>query len=104
MIFEDDRTEEHKKTHIWGVVARDKFMSGWGGAKGGHSRCAWACSTMEIADRVEKWVGDRKEMRNVTVVDLRTYRVPRGTAHFHIYVVGKNHPALPSWERETATV
>ena len=31
LITKDDRTEEQKQTHIWGVVAQDKFMSGWGG-------------------------------------------------------------------------
>jgi hypothetical protein len=27
-------------------------------------------------------------------VNLNTYRAARGTAHFHIYVVNENHPAL----------
>lgn len=94
MIKRDDRTEEQKQTHTWGVVARDKFMSGWGGAAGGVSRCAWACESLADANVVEKWVSDRSEMRNVTVVDLNTYRAASSTAHFHIYVVNAAHPAF----------
>lgn len=81
MITADDRTPEQKLTHCWAVVARDRFMSGWGEdvnidrvenwvASGGYSRCAWA-------------VGP----------DLRTYRPKTGTKHFHIYVVNADHPA-----------
>jgi hypothetical protein len=43
---------------------------------------------------VFNWVSSREEMRNVNIVNLNTYRAPRGTAHFHIYVVTENHPAL----------
>jgi len=94
MIKQDDRTEAQKQTHFWAVVARDKFMSGWGGAKGGASRCAWACQSLADAERAEKWVSNRSEMRYVSIVDLRTYRAPRGTVHFHIYVAEAGHPAL----------
>lgn len=86
MQREDDRTEEQKQTHIWGVVASDKFLSGWGGARGGTSRCAWACGPDVNIDRVERWVRSRREMRYVSIVNLKTYRPPKGTAHFHIYV------------------
>lgn len=76
------------------VVAKDKFMSGWGQASNGASRCAWAFDPKEVnSDRVFDWVNRRSEMRYVNVVDLRTYRVPRGTAHFHIYVCNKDHIA-----------
>ena len=87
MIKQDDRTEGQKTTHRLGVVARDKFMSGWGGAAGGASRCAWAVPASINIDRVERWVRSRSDTRYVSVVDLNTYRPPRGTAHFHIYVV-----------------
>lgn len=86
-IIEDDRTPEQKKTHRLAVVAKDKFMSGWGGA----SRCAWACPPEVNTDRVFNWVRSRSEMRYVNVVDLTTYRPPRGTAHFHIYVCTPDH-------------
>jgi len=94
MTKQDDRTAEQLKTHIWGVVAKDKFMSGWGGASGGASRCAWACEDYDKAERAYRWVSNRSEMRYVNIVDLRTYRAPRGTAHFHIYVATEGHPSL----------
>ena len=86
MTIVDDRTEEQKATHRLGVVARDKFMSGWGGAKGGASRCAWACGPGVNINQLENWVRSRHEMIYVNVVNLSDYRPPRGTVHFHIYV------------------
>jgi hypothetical protein len=86
MITVDDRTPEQKKTHYWAVVGRDKFMSGWGEAKGGYSRAAWACPTLKDAEGIEDRIKDRSDMQYVNLVDLRTYRPPRDTAHFHIYV------------------
>lgn len=93
MITKDDRTPEQKKTHRLAIVAADKFMSGWGGAAGGVSRCAWACAPDVNTDRVWNWVKQRKEMRYVNLVDLSTYRPPKGTAHFHIYVCNADHTA-----------
>lgn len=92
-VKQDDRTSAEKKTHRWGVVAKDNFMSGWGEASNGASRCAWACAPDVDIDRVERWVRNRSEMRYVNIVDLSTYRAPRGTAHFHIYVCNADHPA-----------
>ena len=91
----DDRTTEQKVTHRWGVVAKDKFLSGWGGARGGASRCAWACAPDADLRQLEKWVRSRPEMLYVNVVDLHTYRPPRGTAHFHIYTCEVDHPSQP---------
>lgn len=93
MITQDDRTLEQKKTHHWGVVARDKFLSGWGEARNGSSRCAWACAPDINIDTVERWVRSRPEMCYVNKVDLNIYRPPRGTAHFHIYVCNPGHIA-----------
>lgn len=94
MIRQDDRTAEQRKTHTLAIVARDKFMSGWGGASGGASRCAWAVDPNTVnPDRVYNWVKARNEMVYVNLIDLRAYKAPRGTAHFHIYVVGPEHPA-----------
>ena len=87
LTVSDDRTPEQKKTHRLAVVARDSFMSGWGGATGGASRCAWAFNPEEVnSDRVFNWVKSRKEMKFVSLVNINKYRAPRGTAHFHIYV------------------
>ena len=93
MIKEDDRTEAQQQTHNWAVVGRDSCLSGWGGATGGYSRCAWACAPKVNIDRVENWVRSRSDMQYVSVVDLNTYRPPRGTSHFHIYVCGVDHTA-----------
>ena len=93
MHYQDERTEEQKATHVWGVVAKDKSMSGWGGAIGGSSRCAWACSPDADIDKLFNWVSGRREMRYVSQVDLRKYSAPRGTAHFHVYVCEKDHPS-----------
>lgn len=93
MKYVDDRTAEQKQTHVLAIVARDKFMSGWGGAEGGASRCAWAVAPDVNPDRVFNWVKSRSEMKYVNLVDLRTYRAPRGTAHFHVYVCNPDHVA-----------
>ncbi len=94
LTIEDGRTDEQKKTHVLAVVARDRFMSGWGGASGGASRCAWAFDPALVnSDRVFNWVKSRSEMLHVNLVDLRTYRPPTGTAHFHVYVCNPDHVA-----------
>ena len=93
MIKKDDRTPDQKQTHYLAIVAADKFMSGWGKAARGVSRCAWAFDHEKVnSDRVFNWVKSRKEMRHVNLVDLRTYR-PKNTAHFHVYLCDENHPA-----------
>ena len=90
----DDRTEEQRKTHTLAVVARDNFMSGWGPCRNGYSRCAWAFDPSKVnSDRVFNWVKHRDEMRYVSLVEINSYRVPSGTAHFHIYVCDENHVA-----------
>jgi len=98
MIINDQRTPEQKETHHWAVVARDKFMSNWGQAKGGFSRCAWAMSLEMMKDesyrKVVSAVKARSEMMHVNLVDLKTYRCPKGTSHFSIYVVNNEHPYL----------
>ena len=89
-IREDDRTPEQKVTHKWLITATDKFLSGWGKAEGGLSKCAWACKGEDV-DKVEKWVRSRSEMKYVNVVMGKWY--PKA-AHVHIYVVNEGHPAL----------
>ena len=90
----DDRTKKQKSTHHFGVIARDIWMSNWGAAEGGISRVAWACSSREDASKVYDWVKERKEMKSVSTIDLRKHKVNSRDAHFHIYVVNENHPAL----------
>lgn len=89
----DDRTFDEKVSHCCLITATDKFLSGWGMADGGASKCAWACRP-EDADRVYDWVASRSDMRHVN------YRGPSAAiwrphaAHVHIYVVHDGHPAL----------
>jgi hypothetical protein len=92
--IKDDRTEEQKHTHYWAVVANDRAMSNWGLAEGGTSRVAWACESHKDASKVLDWVKSRREMKYVSIVDLRTYRNPATDAHFHVYVVDQYHPAF----------
>lgn len=91
MIINDERTKEEKISHPVLVTATDRFMSGWGGAKGGASKCAWACRR-EDASAVLAWVENRDEMKYVNV----HYNgwSPRNAAHVSYYVVGEDHPAL----------
>ncbi len=101
MVTQDDRTPEERKTHYWLVVGTDRCLSGWGGARGGASVAAWACRP-DDSSRVLAWVESRGDMRRVREVSEwdgrvggvgRAYR-PKRAAHFHVYVVGPDHPAL----------
>jgi hypothetical protein len=56
--------------------------------------CAWACHPDADVYQLERWVKSRMEMKNIAVVDLKGYRPPRGTAHYHIYVADPDHPAF----------
>jgi hypothetical protein len=91
MKREDDRTPEQMKTHTILVTATDRCLSGWGGAEGGASKCAWACDTREKADKLFNWVSNRTDMKYVNMTDRQWY--PKA-AHVHIYVAGDSHPAL----------
>lgn len=91
MKCEDDRTEAQKKSHYVLIAATDSFMSGWGGAAGGVSYCAWACRP-EVQDKVWRWVKNRPEMKRVRQV-AGNWK-PRGNGHCYIYVVDDDHPAL----------
>jgi len=91
MIFKDDRTTADRKTHTFLITATDRFMSGWGNAKGGKSKVAWACRP-EHADALLAWVSSREEMKYVNVTLAANWR-PRNCAHVHVYVANANHPA-----------
>ncbi len=92
MIRQDDRTKEQMQTHTTLITATDKFMSGWGKAKNGLSKCAWACKP-EHADKVFDWVQNRSDMRYVNMNYSGNW-YPKNAAHLHIYVVNEGHPAL----------
>ena len=92
-VIQDDR-DESQVSLTFGVVARDRVLSGWGGARGGHSYCAWACGSQEDAEKALEWVEGRSDMEDVEIVDLGDYAPPRGCSLFHLYVCDKGHPAL----------
>lgn len=93
MIFEDDRSDEQKRTHPILIRGTDSFMSGWGGADGGASYAFWAVR-LEDAYQVERWVRNRSDIQRVREV-AGDYRPKSGAcAHCHIYVVEPGHPAL----------
>lgn len=50
------------------AIARDKFFAGWGKAKDKTSIFVIACRTLDDAERAEKWLADRKEMRSARIV------------------------------------
>lgn len=91
MVYVDDRTPEQKITHRYLVAATDSFLSGWGGAAGGTSYCAWACTAADV-DKVERAVRQRSDMKRVRRV-MGNWR-PRGAGHTHIYVVTEGHRYL----------
>lgn len=95
--IKDDRNAAEHLSHYWLVVARDLFMSGWGGAAGGASIAAWACATLPEAEACEQWVRSRREMRNVRLVRESRYYLRRiRAAHVHVYVVDADHPSTQS--------
>ena len=79
------------KTHIYLVTATDKFLSGWGGAAGGASKCAWACDSWDKAEKMFEWVSNRSDMKYVNITTGKWYPL---AAHVHIYVADDNHPGL----------
>ncbi len=94
MIKQDDRTAEQKETHTLAVVGTDSFLSGWGHAANGASYAGWACIPDDLK-RVEEWVESRGDMKRVRIVLANDYN-PSSVhcVHFHLYVVGPEHPAL----------
>tara|TARA_R110000803_G_scaffold35405_8_gene76601 strand:- start:2987 stop:3268 length:282 start_codon:yes stop_codon:yes gene_type:complete len=93
MKYVDDRNEQQQETHNILITATDKCMSGWGGAAGGASKCAWACDSHAKADKLLDWVENRSDMKYVNIHYRNNWK-PRNAAHVHIYVVEDTHPAL----------
>jgi hypothetical protein len=84
MIRNDRRTPEQRETHRWLATATDRFMSGWGMAKGGTSKCAWSFQTREEAVAHCEVLRQRGDMKYVNVHHARTW-YPR-CAHLSIYI------------------
>ena len=96
-IIEDRRTEEQKEQLKYIVYAHDKFMSGWGQAKGGRSLCAWAVKSESDKDKMLDWLERRSDMGRVDW-DLSSEfdrKLNRKTfAHCSILAITKEHPIL----------
>lgn len=69
------RATDSKRT-VFYVAMTDRFMSGWGMAKGKRNTFVVECDTHEQATAVFKAAGDRSEMSRVRMV--RT--LPRSTS------------------------
>jgi len=93
MKIEDRRNEAEKQSHKVYVVARDKFLSGWGMAQGGTSYIAWACADDEVAQCVEKKIVFKPEMKNVRIT--RTLPRLKGSDHLMIWPVSYGHVFYP---------
>jgi hypothetical protein len=59
------------------VLARDPFMSGWGGAEHKTNTIVVPCESYEQADRVVRFIEDRGDMKNIRVVG----NMPASRAH-----------------------
>ena len=66
-----------KRKYTWYVTMTDKFMSGWGGAKGKINKYVVICETGEQARRIEKNAGYRSEMKYINVTTTKPYYDPR---------------------------
>lgn len=91
MKIKDDREGIQRSRLSVLVGGKDKFMSGWGGARKGISYAYWACEP-DDAETVERWVRSRSDIRSIG----RRAKPPQGTTHdhCHIYCVTPTHPAL----------
>jgi hypothetical protein len=86
-VRNDRRTPAQRQTHRWLVTATDRFLSGWGMARSGASKCAWACETHAQALEKYQEIKGRSEMKYVRIVNRPWY--PRA-AHVSIYVCGSD--------------
>ncbi len=97
MEVQDDRTAAQRGKLTSLIVGTDSFLSGWGGAEGGASYAAWAC-TSEDEPTVLDWVESRSDMKRIRVLydpPHMPYRPnSRHCAHLHIYVVKPSHPSV----------
>jgi hypothetical protein len=51
---------------------------------------------------VQAWASNRKEMRDIRIVNLNTFRPPKGTARFAIYPIGLTHDAFKHYPKRKA--
>ena len=88
MIIKDDRTPEEVESTIGFIVAKDKYMSGWGDAPG-RSMVACPVTSSRDADRVWKTFEDRSGFVYLRWIagsqyKAKTFRL-RSSDHLQIY-------------------
>ncbi len=96
-IIKDERTKEQKEQLKYIVFAHDKFMSGWGMAKGGRSLCAWAVESESDRDKILDWLERRSDMSRINwdlSIEFDRKLKRKTFAHCSIYSATKEHPIL----------
>jgi hypothetical protein len=61
----------------------DRFLSGWGEAKGGVSRLSVRCDTLDQAEAIQRAALDREEMRYVVIAE---HPARKRTARDHVSI------------------
>jgi hypothetical protein len=64
-------TEQKPRTYF--VTMTDKFMSGWGQARGMTNKMIVECETYEQAETIARNARNRREMRRVNIRTSRPY-------------------------------
>ncbi len=85
MIIKDDRTPEEVTNTIGFVIATDKYMSGWGDAKG-KSVVAVPFTSEQDKEKILNRMNLRNEMKRVRITYGKQYKPNlRQDDHLHIY-------------------
>ena len=74
------------------VTMTDKFMSGWGPAKGKENDLIFECESKEEAKKLRDYAIRREEMHNIYLSDIITNFSAR-----NYYVQNKNRANSPMW-------
>lgn len=80
-MIDDTRTKNTEKPNTW-VVATDRFMSGWGGAKYGMSYVAYPCYSEADVQRITSYCKSHPNFIRVR----HNLHLPRLTKHDHLSV------------------
>jgi hypothetical protein len=70
----------------------DKFMSGWGNAKGRINKLIFICDTVDEAKIVFKNAGERSDMKFINICYKKPWYSPE-----KYYVQEKTKESYPSW-------
>ncbi len=65
-----------KRKYTWYVTMTDKFMSGWGKAKGKINKLIIVCENGDQAHRIQKNASYRSEMKYINVTTDKPYYNP----------------------------